>query len=89
MIVTVRSSARLDVLDLAGVRSVMEAALAGERAAAHVPLETGGSGYRSSASPFAVAAASSFGDPAMTKTRFVFAVTAGVDLESPHSTCAR
>jgi methanethiol S-methyltransferase len=72
VIVTVRSSARLDVLDLAGVRSVMQARR-GERAA-HVPLETNGL-YGFVRHPLYFGwLLFVFGTPHMTNTRFVFAV---------------
>ena len=69
---TVRSSARLDVLDLAGVRAVLRARR-GERAA-HVPLETNGL-YAFVRHPLYFAwVVFVFGAPQMTMTRFVFAL---------------
>ena len=67
--ITARSSARLDVLDLAGVRQV----LATREAPAHVPLETRGL-YGVVRHPVYLGwALIVFGTPHMTSTRFVFA----------------
>lgn len=72
LIVTVRSSARLDVLDLAGVRSVMQARR-GEQPA-HVPLETNGL-YGFVRHPLYFGwLLFVFGTPHMTMTRLVFAL---------------
>jgi protein-S-isoprenylcysteine O-methyltransferase Ste14 len=72
LIITARSSAKLDVLDLAGVRPVIRARQ-GEPAA-HVPLETGGL-YSVVRHPLYFGwALFVFGAPRMTMTRLVFAV---------------
>ena len=71
LFVTARSSAKLDVLDLAGVRPVIRARH-GEPAA-HVPLETGGL-YGFVRHPLYFGwALFVFGAPRMTMTRLVFA----------------
>jgi len=68
---TVRSSAKLDVLDLAGIRQVIDARHGIERA--HVPLETGGL-YGLVRHPLYFGwALFVFAAPQMTMTRFVFA----------------
>lgn len=72
LIVTVRSSARLDVLDLAGVRPALRARRGD--AAVHVPLETSGL-YSFVRHPLYFGwAMLVFGAPRMTMTRLVFAV---------------
>ena len=75
---TARSSAKLDVLDLAGVRPVLHARHG--RPADHVPLETQGL-YGFVRHPVYLAwVLFVFGAPHMTATRFVFAVVSTVYL---------
>jgi methanethiol S-methyltransferase len=72
LVVTVRSSARLDVLDLAGVRAVLRARHGEEPV--HVPLETTGL-YGLVRHPLYFGwVLVVFGIPHMTMTRFVFAL---------------
>jgi protein-S-isoprenylcysteine O-methyltransferase Ste14 len=72
LVLTIRGSGAIDVLDLAGVRSVLDAAAG--RPPRHVPLETGGV-YSLVRHPIYFGwALFVFGAPAMTATRLVFAV---------------
>jgi protein-S-isoprenylcysteine O-methyltransferase Ste14 len=75
LVLTIRASAAIDPLDLAGVRPVREVAADGESITAprHVPLETTGL-YGFVRHPLYFAwALFVFGTPHMTMTRFVFA----------------
>jgi protein-S-isoprenylcysteine O-methyltransferase Ste14 len=77
-LLTIRSSARLDVLDLAGVRPLLNV----ERSARpdHVPLETRGA-YRFVRHPLYFGwILVVFGTPEMTMTRFVFATVSSTYL---------
>lgn len=78
VLLTIRSSARLDVLDLAGVRPVLEAE---HRAPSdHVPLETRGA-YRFVRHPLYFGwVLLVFATPGMTMTRFVFAAVSSLYL---------
>jgi methanethiol S-methyltransferase len=72
IVVVARSSAKLDVLDLAGVRQILQARRGGPPV--HVPLETGGL-YGFVRHPLYLGwVLVVFGAPRMTMTRFVFAV---------------
>ena len=78
IIITIRSSARLDVLDLAGVRPVLHAKRGS--APVHVPLETRGL-YGFVRHPLYFAwLLMVFGSPHMTMTRLVFAVVSSTYL---------
>lgn len=73
LLVTIRGSSAIDVLDLAGIRAVLDARR--QAAPRHVPLETRGA-YRLVRHPLYFGwALFVFGAPAMTGTRGVFAVT--------------
>jgi len=77
LVLTVRSSARLDVLDLAGVRPLLEPRGA---APAHVPLETAGP-YGFVRHPLYFAwVLLVFAAPHMTMTRLVFALISSIYL---------
>ena len=72
LVLVIRGSGAIDVLDLAGVRPVLDAAAG--RPPRHVPLETGGV-YSLVRHPIYLGwALFVFGAPAMTATRLVFAV---------------
>jgi protein-S-isoprenylcysteine O-methyltransferase Ste14 len=78
IVLTARSASAIDVLDLAGVRPVLDAREG--RQAAHVPLETAGL-YGFVRHPLYFAwVLFVFGTPHMTMTRFVFATVSTVYL---------